>query len=180
MRFQLSKMMIVIILLFPAVKSGALGTEKPWWIGIYAGTCGFSENTGLPEAEYLSAGIFVEPLSVHVFNPALKCGVIFPVAPCRKEGVLFQFGGELTLVDIPSSVLRDRFYAAMCISPAVGADYLVSTDFQSVSFDVSIAPLRFRAGDGVLTLCSLHVFIIESPGFEGWGLVLFEAALFLF
>jgi hypothetical protein len=178
-RIRMTRILLVLVLLLPAGRSEALGARKPWWTGLYAGTCGFSEATGLPEAEYLATGIFIEPLSIRLLNPALFCGILLPIAPFQVEGVRFQFGGELTLVDLQARALKDYFYNTICFSPALGAEYLLSPDLRSASFDLSISPLRFRAGDGVFTVCSLHLFLDQGPRFGGWGLMLFKAALFL-
>ena len=179
MQSRIASLLVVLLLLVPVGRGEALGAKKSWWIGLYAESCGFSEATRLPEAEYLATGVFCEPFSIRVFNPALFCGILLPIAPFQGEGVRFQLGGELTLIDLPAEALQDFFYNTICLSPALGAECLLKPDLSSALFDVIISPLRFRAGDGVFTLCSLHLFLEPGPRFGGWGFMLFKAALYL-
>lgn len=175
----------VILLLFlslfiPANESCALGAEKPWFGGLYTGFCGFSEQTGLPAAEYLAVGLFAEPLNNPVLNPALLCGVLIPLSPANTGGMRVQVAGELTIFDLPVSFLKDRFYITSCWSPGVGAEYLFYFNSSTSSFSVLIAPFRFRVGDGVFTFGSIELFLSVGVELRGWGFTLFKTALFLF
>ena len=165
--------------LFAPPPAEPLGAEKPWFGGLYAGTCGFSESTGLPAAEYWSIGLFVEPLSLPALNPALHAGILLPISPWDKTGVRWQLGGEISIFDLPVPGLKHLFYNEIHWSPGTGAEALASIDFSTVSVAVLIAPLRFRAGDGVFSICTGHLVIDPAEGFAGWGITLFRAALFL-
>ena len=173
-------LLLLLSLFFPANEISALGADKPWFGGLYTGFCGFSEQTGLPEAEYLAAGLFAEPLSIPVLNPALLCGVLLPLSPADIYGMRVQVAGELTIVDLPVSLLKKRFYITSCWSPGVGAHYLFTFDRRTSAFSVLIAPLRFRVGDGVFTFGSIELFLFRGAESQGWGFTLFKAALFLF
>ena len=168
------------LLVLPAARAPGLGTEKPWLGGVYAGTCGFSEPTGLPAAEYLAVGLFLEPFSLPALNLAAGGGFLLPLAPWGVDGVRLQLMGDLTIVDVPAPGLERIFYNSLCWSPGVGAELLVSLDFATASFALLVSPLRFRAGDGVFTLCSAHLFLEPGPALAGWGLTLFQASLFIF
>jgi hypothetical protein len=173
-------LLLLLSLFFPVSESCALGADKPWFGGLYAGFCGFSEQTGLAAAEYLSAGLFAEPLNISVLNPALFLGILVPLSPANSGGMHVQVGGELTIVDLPVSFLKNRFYIASCWSPGVGAQCLFAFDHRTSSFSVLIAPFRVRVGDGVFSFGSIELFIAEGTGLQGWGFTLFKAALFLF
>jgi hypothetical protein len=171
--------LLALVSLFTSPSAESLGTEKPWFGGLYAGTCGFSESTGLPAAEYCSVGLFIEPLSLPAFNPALHAGVLLPITPWDKRGVRWQLGGELSIFDLPAPRLKHLFYNEINWSPGTGAEALANLDFSAASVNVLIAPLRFRAGDGVFSLCTAHLVFDPAKGFAGWGITLFRAALFL-
>jgi hypothetical protein len=173
-------LLLLLSLFFPGNETCALGVEKPWFGGLYTGFCGFSEQTGLPAAEYLVAGLFAEPLSISVFNPALLGGVLIPLSPANTGGMRVQIAGELTIVDLPVSFLKNRFYITSCWSPGVGAQYLFAFDHRPDSFSVLIAPFRVRVGDGVFTFGSIELFLSDGVELQGWGFTLFKAALFLF
>lgn len=173
-------LMLSLSLLFSVNEARALGAEKPWFGGLYTGFCGFSEQTELPAAEYLAAGLFAEPLSIPVLNPALLCGVLIPLSPADIDGMRVQVAGELTIVDLPVSFLKNRFYITGCWSPGVGAQYQFTFDRRTSAFSVLIAPLRFRAGDGIFTFGSIELFLFRGVELQGWGFTLFKAALFLF
>jgi hypothetical protein len=173
-------LLLLLCLFFPADETCALGAEKPWFGGLYTGFCGFSEQTGPPAGEYLTAGLFAEPLNIPVLNPALLCGVLIPLSPANTGGMRVQVAAELTIVDLPVSFLKNRFYITSCFSPGVGAQYLFALDYSTSAFSVLIAPLRIRVGDGVFTVGSIELFLEEGTGARGWGFTLFKAALFLF
>jgi hypothetical protein len=173
-------LLLLLCLFFPANETCALGAEKPWFGGLYTGFCGFSEQTGLPAGEYLAAGLFAEPINIPALNPALLCGVLIPLSPANTGGMRVQVAGELTIVDLPVSFLKNRFYISSDWSPGVGAHYLFTFDSRASWFSVLIAPLRFRTGDAVFTVGSIELFIAANAGLQGWGFTLFKAALFLF
>jgi len=173
-------LLLLLSLFFSVNETSALGAEKPWFGGLYTGFCGFSEKTGLPAAEYLAAGLFAEPLSIPVLNPALLCGVLLPMSPADIGGMRVQVAGELTIVDLPVSFLKKRFYITSCWSPGVGAHYQFTFHQRTSAFSVLIAPLRFRVGDGVFTFGSIELFLFRGAELQGWGFTLFKAALFLF
>jgi hypothetical protein len=174
-------MLLLLLSLLVSVKElSAVGADKPWFGGVYTGFCGFSKQTGLPAAEYLAIGLFAEPLSIPVLNPALFCGVLFPVAPPNTDGMRVQIAGELTIFDLPVSFLKNRFYITSSWSPGVGAQYLFAFDHRPSSFSALIAPFRVRVGDGVFTICSIELFLARGVGLQGWGFTLFKTSLFLF
>ena len=144
-----------------------------------AGAGGFSGDTGLPAAEYWSAGLFLEPLSLPVLNPALHAGVLLPISNWDRRGVRWQLGGELSVVEVPAPLLKPLFYNEINWSPGTGVEALVLPDFSAATAAVLIAPLRFRAGDGVFSLCAAYLLFELSEGYVGWGITLFRAALFL-
>ena len=174
-------MLVLLLCLFsPANETFALGAQKPWFGGLYTGFCGFSGQTGLPAAEYLVAGLFAEPLNLPVLNPALFCGALVPLSPANTGGMGIQVAGELTVVDLPISSVKNRFYISGCWSPGVGAEYLFIFEHRSSAISLLVAPLRYRVGDGVFTFGSIELFLSDGVELQGWGFTLFKAALFLF
>ena len=173
------RLLLLAVLLFPAASGRSLGQESPWWAGLYAESCGFSERTGLPAAEYLAFGAFIEPLSLPLLNPSLYCGLLLPVAPFRDGGTRYQIAGELTLFDLEVRALERCFYTSLCWSPALGTELLVEPDFHDFSFTLLLAPLRVRAADALISVGSVQLFM--EPGFRlrGWGFALFKTAVFL-
>ncbi|MBN1836274.1 MAG: hypothetical protein JW820_10515, partial [Spirochaetales bacterium] len=129
MRRAVPALRILTVLIVSAVPAAALGPEKPWFGGVYSGFSGFSSQTGLPAAEYLSVGLFAEPLAVPVLNPALGVGVLLPFSPCTEGALRLQFILDLTLADVPVSFLQKRFYLASRWSPGLSAECLVPFDF---------------------------------------------------
>jgi hypothetical protein len=171
---------ILLSLLAWAAPADALGAEKPWFGGVYSGFSGFSEQTGLPAAEYLALGLFAEPLAIHVLNPALCVGLLLPLSPATDGALRLQFALDLTLVDIPVSFLKNRFYLSSCWSPGLGAECLVPFDFATARFAFVAAPLRARVGDGTFTIASVALLLDQEARLQGWGITLFKASLFLF
>lgn len=171
--------LLALLALLSAANAGALGPRKPWFGGVYAGFCGFSEPTDLPAAAYLEAGVFVEPFAARFLNPALSCGLLLPVSPPEPEGLRLQLGAELSLLDLPAPLIKRRFYSSGAFSPAVGGEYLLHPGTGAQSFAVVFSPLRFRVADAVFSLGSLRLFLGERGRPAGWGLTLFRAALFV-
>jgi len=180
MRGMAVTLLLLLALFLLVTPAGALGAEKPWFGGLYTGFCGFSEQTRLPAAEYLAIGLFAEPLAIHVLNPALSCGFLLPLAPANSEGLRMQVALELTLVDLPASFLKNRFYISSCWSPGLGVECLITSDFHAARFAILAAPLRCRVGDGVFTIGSIQLFLDKGARLPGWGIMVFKASLFLF
>jgi hypothetical protein len=172
-------LLIAALLLLSGVRSHSLGHDKPWWGGLYVGTAGFSRQSGLPDSEYLSFGVFVEPLDIRMFNPALFLGTITAIAPPQPQGLRYQLTGELTLFDLPAATLSKFFFENLCWSPGLAVECLLSRDLGSSAWALLLSPLRIRTGDGLFTVCALQLFIEPPFAFGGWGIVLFRTALFI-
>ena len=170
----------LLSLLVGAVPANPLGVEKPWFGGVYTSFRGFSEQTGLPAAEYLTVGLFAEPLAIHVLNPALGIGLLVPLSPATDGGLRLQLALDLTLVDIPVSFLKNRFYLSSSWSPGLEAECLVPFDFATACFTLVVSPLRARTGDGMFTIASVALLLDQEARLQGWGITLFKASLFLF
>jgi hypothetical protein len=170
----------LLSLVLAAAPVRALGAEKPWFGGVYSGFSGYSEATGLPAAEYMAFGLFAEPLAIAFLNPALHCGLMFPLSPATSGGLHLQVALDLTIADIPAAFLKRRFYLTSRWSPGVGAECLVPIDFADAHFALLVSPLRVRAGDGTFTIASVELFLDREARFQGWGITLFKASLFLF
>jgi hypothetical protein len=172
---------LLALLLWAAPPARCLGGEaRPWTGGLFVESCGFAEAAFLPPAACLSAGLFLEPLALRAVNPAVFVGILVPAAPCQGENLALRTGLALTLFDARLPWLLRTFYAALRWSPAIGAGLLYRLDGSGLRFTVAASPLRLRAGDAIFTLCSPELLLDEQAGIRGWGLVLFQAALFLF
>lgn len=170
----------LLALITGAAPAGALGAEKPWFGGVYGAFSGFSADSGLPAAEYLNLGVFAEPLAIRVLNPALGCGLLLPLSPCVSGAVRLHVALDLTLVDVPTAVMKNRFYLSSCWSPGLGAECLVPLDFHTARFALCAAPLRVRVGDGTFAIASVQLLLDQEARVQGWGITLFKASLFLF
>ena len=147
---------------------------------MFVESCGFAEASFLPAAACLGAGLFLEPFALPAFNPAVFAGMLLPVAPYQADAFCLRAGLALTLFDARLPWLRRTFYAALRWSPALGAGLLCRLDGSGLRFTLAASPLRLRAGDAVFTLCGLELLLDEQGRPQGWGAVLFQAALFLF
>jgi hypothetical protein len=172
--------LFLTLLLLCAPPGRCLGEAKPWTGGFFVESGGYAEPSFLPPASCLGAGLFLEPLALRALNPALFAGVLFPVAPCQADVVALRAGLAMTLFDARLSWLQRTFYAALAWSPAFGAGLLYRPDGSSLRFALAASPLRLRAGDAVFTLCSPELLLDDRGSPRGWGLVLLQAALFLF
>jgi hypothetical protein len=179
MRYRAVSILIAVLLLLSVLQCRALGQNKSWWGGFYIGTAGFSRQSGLPDAEYLSFGLFAEPLDFRLFNPALFLGIITAIAPPQSDGLYYQLTGELTVFDLPTAALSKVFFESLCWSPGLAFECLLSRDLRDSAWTLLLSPLRVRAGDGVFTVCALQLFIEPPFAFGGWGIVLFRTALFI-
>jgi hypothetical protein len=173
-------LLLLPLLLWAAPPARCLGEVKPWNGGFFVESCGFAEAAFLPPAACLSAGLFLEPLALPAGNPAVFAGILLPVAPCQAEDLTLRAGLALTLFDARLPWLLRTFYAALRWSPALGAGLLYRLDSAGLRFSLAASPLRLRAGDAIFTLCSPELLLDQRGGTRGWGLVLFQAALFLF
>ena len=172
--------LLLTFLLWAATPGRCLGEAKPWTGGMFAESCGFADAALLPAAGCLSGGLFLEPLAFPAFNPAIFAGMLLPVAPFQADALCLRAGLALTLFDARLPWLRRTFYAALRWSPALGAGLLYRLDGSGLRFTLAASPLRVRAGDAVFTLCSPELLLDEQGRSQGWGAVLFQAALFLF
>jgi hypothetical protein len=170
----------LLYLLVWAFPANSLGAEKPWFGGIYTSFRGFSEQTGLPAAEYMAVGLFAEPLAIHILNPALGIGLLLPLSPSTDGGLRLQLALDLTLADIPVSFLKNRFYLSSFWSPGLEAECLIPFDFDTARFALVGSPLRARSGDAVFTVASVALLLDQEARLKGWGITLFKASLFLF
>jgi hypothetical protein len=172
--------LLLSLLLWAAPFGRCLGEAKPWAGGFFAESGGYAEPSFLPSATCLSAGLFLEPLALPALNPAVSAGILLPVAPYQADALVLRANLALTLFDARLSWLRRTFYAALAWSPAVGAGLLYRLDGSVFRFTLSASPLRLRAGDAVFTLCSPELLLDPQGSPRGWGLGLFQAALFLY
>jgi len=172
--------LFLTFLLWAAPAGRCLGEAKPWTGGMFMESCGFADAAFLPAAGCLSVGLFLEPLALPAFNPAVFAGMLLPVAPWQADALALRAGLELTLFDARLPWLYRTFYAALRWSPALGAGLLYRLDGSGLRFTLSASPLRIRAGDAVFTLCSPELLLDEQGRPQGWGAVLFQAALFRF
>lgn len=180
MRPMRNAALILSLLLWAAPCGRCLGEAKPWTGGFYTESGGYAEPSLLPAASCLSFGLFLEPLALPALNPAVFAGLLLPVAPFRPEALALRGGLTLTLFDARLSWLQRTFYAALAWSPALGAGLLYRPDGSVLRFALNAAPLRLRAGDALFTLCSPELLLDAQGSALGWGLVLFQAALFLY
>ena len=172
--------LLLPLLLWAAPPARCLGETWPWGGGLFVESCGFAEAAFLPPAACLSAGLFLEPLALPAGNPAVFAGILLPVAPGQTGDLTLRAGLALTLFDARLPWLLRTFYAALRWSPAIGAGLLYRLDGAGLRFTLAASPLRLRAGDAIFTLCAPDLLLDQQAGTRGWGLVLFQAALFLF
>ena len=172
--------LVLAAVLGSTAPAGALGPEKPWFGGVYAGFSGFSGAVDLPPAEYLALGFFAEPLSIPVLNPSFGVGLLMPLSPVASGAFRLQFVLDLTLVDVPASFLRSRFYLSSRWSPGLAAECLVPFDFAGALFAFWAMPLRVRVGDGTFAIASVALLVDQEARVQGWGITLFKASLFWF
>jgi hypothetical protein len=172
---------LFLAILIAAPSNGrCLGQAKPWTGGFFLESSGYADTAFLPAASCLGAGLFLEPLALPTLNPCLLTGILLPVAPCRRDAMAVRSALALTLFDARLSWLRRTFYASLAWSPALEAGLLYRADGSALRFTLAASPLRLRAGDGLFTLGSLGLLLDEQGSPRGWGLVLFQAALFLY
>lgn len=172
--------LLLAILLSAAPPGRCLGEARPWSGGLFLESSGYAEAAFLPAAACLGVGLFLEPLSLPALNPAAFAGLLLPVAPCRPDALCLRAGLALSLFEARLSWLRRTFYAALAWSPALGAGLLWRMDGSGLRFTLAASPLRLRAGDALFTIGGLELLLDAQGSALGWGLVLFQAALFLF
>jgi len=180
MRRSAVGVLALLVFLACAAPAGALGADKPWFGGVYGAFRGFSADSGLPAAEYLTLGLFAEPLAINVLNPALGVGLLLPLSPAGSGALALHAVLDLTVIDLPTALFRNRFYLSSCWSPGVAVECLVPLDFASARVGLCAAPLRARLGDAVFAVASVQLLFGPEARLQGWGITLFKASLFLF
>jgi hypothetical protein len=172
--------LFLTVLLAVPTHGRCLGQDKPWSGGFFLESSGYADPALLPAAGCLGTGLFLEPLAIPALNPCVLAGILLPVAPCRGDAAALRAALALTLFDARLGWLRRTFYAALAWSPALEAGLLYRTDGSCLRFTLAASALRLRAGDAMFTIGSLHLLLDGRGSPKGWGLVLFQAALFLY
>jgi hypothetical protein len=147
--------------------------DKPRLAGLSVSSEGFSSDSRLRPAEWISYSLFLDPLQLPVFNPALHIGLLFPLFPFAAGEAFINAEADITLFTGPV-FYAPIFGAYSAYAPALQAAVLIPVDSSQLLYSISFSPLRFKSGDASFGFFQTGFLFDSCLKYSGWRLALFD------
>jgi len=115
------KIIIIITAVFLLVGPGISNTQAlptDWWVGIFFSQEGYSESTGIYQAEYSSMGIFLDPFQFKLFSPSFYFGLKAPLFPPNPDNACLKYSIYFSIYNFKNHFLKSAMYLENWINPA--------------------------------------------------------------